>query len=171
VDAPLVRAARGGSQAAFGRLVERHQQGLRGFLRRSCGADADDVAQDALVTAWSTLGRLRDENGFRSWLYGIAWRKAQTRRRSAARSARRDGEWLADGEGEGTSALDPADRMALEAAMADLPADQRAAVALCLAEGWTHGEAAEALGLPLGTIKSHVARGRDKLLAALGGQS
>lgn len=52
--------------------------------------------------------------------------------------------------------------------MAELPDDQRAAVALCLAEGWSHPEAADVLGLPLGTIKSHVARGRDKLLAALG---
>ena len=41
MDAPLVRAARAGSQAAFGRLVERHQQGLRAFLRRAAGADAD----------------------------------------------------------------------------------------------------------------------------------
>lgn len=168
MDAPLVRAARAGSQAAFGRLVELHQQGLRAFLRRSCGPDADDVAQDALVTAWSTLPRLRDEAGFRPWLYGIAWRKAQTRRRASARTARRDGEWLETRDGEGAPGLDPADRMALEAAMAALPDDQRAAVALCLAEGWSHGEAAQALGLPLGTIKSHVARGRDKLLAVLG---
>lgn len=168
MDAPLVRAARSGNQAAFGRLVGLHQQGLRAFLRRSCGADADDVAQEALVTAWASLPRLRDETGFRAWLYGIAWRKAQTRRRSSARTARRDGEWL--GEQDEAGGLHPADRMALETAMATLPPDQRAAVALCLAEGWSHGEAAEALGMPLGTIKSHVARGRDKLLAALGDQ-
>lgn len=168
MDAPLVRAARAGDQAAFGRLVAMHQQGLRAFLRRACGADADDVAQDAFVTAWSNLPRLRDEEGFRAWLYGIAWKKAQTRRRSTARSVRRDGEWLEVREAEGPVRLDPAERMSLEAAMSGLPADQRAAVVLCLAEGWTHGEAAEALGLPLGTIKSHVTRGRDKLLAALG---
>lgn len=170
MDAPLVRAARSGSQAAFGRLVERHQQGLRAFLRRMRGAEADDIAQEALVTAWSNLARLRDDEGFRPWLYGIAWRKAQTHVRSAARAARRDSEWLDAEEGDRPSGLDPADRMALATAMQALPADQRAAVALCMAEGWSHGEAAEALGLPLGTIKSHVARGRDKLLAALGDQ-
>ena len=169
MDAPLVRAARAGSQAAFGRLVERHQQGLRGFLRRAAGPDADDVAQEAFVTAWSSLGRLRDDEGFRPWLYGIAWRKAQSLIRSSARAARRDHQWSEDQDGEG-GGLDPADRMALEAAMAQLPPDQRAAVALCLAQGWTHAEAAEALGLPLGTIKSHVARGRDKLLSVLGDQ-
>ncbi len=167
MDAPLVRAARAGSQAAFGRLVARHQQGLRAFLRRAAGADADDVAQEAFVTAWSSLARLRDDEGFQPWLYGIAWRKALSLHRGAVRAARRDHDWVEEHDGQG-GGLDPADRMALEAAMAQLPADQRAAVALCMAQGWSHGEAADALGLPLGTIKSHVARGRDKLLSVLG---
>lgn len=167
MDAPLVRAARAGSQAAFGRLVERHQRGLRAFLRRAAGAEADDVAQEAFVTAWANLGRLRNDEGFRPWLYGIAWRKALSQTRSAARSARRDHDWTRERDGEG-GGLAAEDRMALEAAMATLAPDQRAAVTLCLADGWSHGEAADALGLPLGTIKSHVARGRDKLLSVLG---
>ncbi len=167
MDAPLVRAARAGSQVAFGRLVEGHQQGLRRFLRRAAGADADDVAQEAFVTAWSRLSRLRDDEGFRPWLYGIAWRRALTLSRSAARSARRDHDWTQERDGE-AAGLAAEDRMALQAAMADLAPDQRAAVTLCLADGWSHGEAADALGLPLGTIKSHVARGRDKLLSVLG---
>ncbi|MFY8163886.1 MAG: RNA polymerase sigma factor, partial [Brevundimonas sp.] len=57
----------------------------------------------------------------------------------------------------------------LAAAMAELPPDVRACVALCLADGWSHGEASMALGLPLGTVESHVARGRARLLKALGG--
>jgi RNA polymerase sigma-70 factor (ECF subfamily) len=57
--------------------------------------------------------------------------------------------------------------MALEAAMADLPAEQRACVALCLAADFSHAEASEALGLPLGTVKSHISRGRARLLQAL----
>ena len=61
------------------------------------------------------------------------------------------------------------DRLSLAAAMAELAPDVRACVALCLADGWSHGEAAIALGLPLGTVKSHVARGRARLLKALGG--
>ena len=65
--------------------------------------------------------------------------------------------------------LAPEDRLALAGAMADLPPDVRACVALCLADGWSHGEAALALGLPLGTVKSHVNRGRARLLKALGG--
>lgn len=169
MDAPLVRAARAGSQAAFGRLVARHQQGLRAFLRRAAGPDADDVAQETFVTAWSSLTRLQDDEGFRPWIYGIAWRKALTLHRSTVRSARRNHDWVEEQDGQG-GGLDPAERMALEAAMAQLPADQRAAVALCMAQGWSHAEAADVLGLPLGTIKSHVARGRDKLLSVLGDQ-
>lgn len=53
--------------------------------------------------------------------------------------------------------------------MAELPLEQRAVVALCLAGGFSHGEAAEALDLPLGTVKSHVTRGRARLPEALGG--
>jgi RNA polymerase sigma-70 factor (ECF subfamily) len=64
-------------------------------------------------------------------------------------------------------ALAPDDLIALAEGMASLPLDQRAVVALCLAQGFSHSEAAEALGLPLGTVKSHVARGRAKLIEAL----
>jgi RNA polymerase sigma factor (sigma-70 family) len=170
MDAALVRAAREGSQAAFGRLVDRHQQALRGFLRRAHGdwAEADDIAQEAFVAAWAGLARLKDDEAFRPWLFGIAFRKARTAGRSARRAARRDGEWLEEGADAPPSALAPEDRLSLEHVLGELPADQRAAVILCLGEGWTHAEAAQALDLPLGTVKSHVARGRDKLLAGLG---
>ena len=59
-------------------------------------------------------------------------------------------------------------RLALRQALVSLSLDQRAAVMLCLAHGFTHAEAAEALDIPLGTIKSHVARGRERLREALG---
>jgi RNA polymerase sigma-70 factor (ECF subfamily) len=169
MDAPLVRAARSGSQAAFARLVATHERALRGFLRKSGFGDADDIAQEAFLAAWSSLGRLRDDEGFRAWLFGIAWRKALDHNRAARRAARRDQAWRE--EQDATQDADPADRMALQAALADLPADQRACVALCLGQGWSHGEVSEALNLPLGTVKSHVNRGRERLLAILGDAS
>jgi RNA polymerase sigma factor (sigma-70 family) len=169
-DADLVRAARAGSDAAFGRLVQRHQAVVRGFLRRTLGggwAEADDVAQETFVAAWRSLRSLKDPAGFRSWLLGIAWRRAQDRIRSAQRSARRDRDWL--DALETPAGVSHTDRMAMAAAMGDLAPDVRACVALCLADGWSNAEAAGALGLPLGTVKSHVLRGRAKLLKALGG--
>ena len=67
------------------------------------------------------------------------------------------------------SACHTADEIdALNAALAELPPDQRACVALCLAGDFSHAEAAEALDMPLGTVKSHVTRGRARLLQALG---
>jgi RNA polymerase sigma factor (sigma-70 family) len=169
-DADLVRAARTGSDAAFGRLVQRNQQVVRGFLRRTLGGgwgEADDLAQETFLAAWGSLRTLKGADSVRSWLLGIAWRKAQDRIRSARRGAARDRVWLESVETpEGVSHTD---RMAMAAAMANLPPDVRACVALCLADGWSHAEAAGVLGLPLGTVKSHVLRGRAKLLKALGG--
>ena len=169
-DAELVSRALAGSDTAFSRLVERHQSAVRGFLRRALGsgwAEADDVAQDAFLAAWRSLRSLKEPAGVRAWLCGIAWRKAQDRIRSSRRSAARDSIWLETVESPG--GVSPEDRMSVTAAMAELPADVRACVALCLGDGWSHGEASLALGLPLGTVKSHVARGRARLLRALGG--
>jgi RNA polymerase sigma factor (sigma-70 family) len=171
LDAELVEAAQAGSSVAFGRLVDRHQRAVRAFLRRACvnPDEADDLAQEAFITAWSRIGRYRGEASVRSWLCGIAWRKCATRTRSVARGMRRDAVFL---ELEGLQRggdPDAAARLSLEKALAGLPMEQRAVVGLCLAQDFSHSEAAEILGLPLGTVKSHVARGRARLAAALGG--
>ena len=177
-DAELVLAARAGSEHSFARLADRHQGALRAFLRRLAGdqAQADDLAQDTLVAAWGQLDRWRPETSFRAWLCGIGYRKQLTWRRGWARAARRDSEWLAMGAadeasayaGAGAGGCSPEDRLAVRKAMLDLPLAHRAAVALCLAGDFTHAEAAQALGSPLGTVKSHVARGRERLIQVLG---
>ena len=168
VDEALVAAAQAGSTEAFSRLVDRHQQAVRAFLRRACGdwAMADDLAQESFLTAWDRIGRLKAGASVRAWLCGIAYRKHLTARRSAVRSRIRERAYEADRPADGGGR--PEDRLALEAAMAELPADQRACVALCLAADFSHAEAAEALALPLGTVKSHVTRGRARLLSMLG---
>lgn len=171
LDAPLVAAARAGSQTAFARLVAIHEKPLRGFLRKSGWIDADDIAQEAFVAAWTSLGRLRADDGFRVWLYGIAWRKALDHRRATSRSARRDEAWRGQEALDAKPDVAAEDRMALQGALDTLPEDQRACVTLCLGQGWSHGEAALVLNLPLGTVKSHVNRGRDRLLAVLGDRS
>lgn len=171
MEAALVRQARAGSQAAFARLVAIHEKPLRGFLRKSGWIDADDIAQEAFVAAWAGLPRLREDEGFRAWLYGVAWKKALSQRRGAQRAAARDEAWRGEQELEAAAEVGAEDRMALEKALATLPEDQRACVTLCLGQGWSHAEAADALGLPLGTVKSHVTRGRKRLLAVLGGVS
>ena len=168
LDEALVAAAQGGSTEAFSRLVERHQQALRAFLRRACGdwAQADDLAQETFLAAWSRIGRLKAGASVRAWLCGIGYNKHLTALRSATRERAR-GQAYEDNRDEMVDAA-PEDKIALERAMAELPAEQRACVALCLAADFSHAEAAEALDMPLGTVKSHVSRGRARLLQALG---
>lgn len=145
-----------------------HGQALRAFLRRLCGntAEADDLAQEAFVFAWEHIGRFDATRAFRPWLFGIAWRKYRQGRRGWRRLLAREQRY-AEGR-ETVEDADPGLRLDLAAATAALPPGQRAALLLCLALDFTHGEAAEALALPLGTVKSHVARGREKLAAFLG---
>lgn len=169
LDAALVEAARLDAPGAFARIVERHQQGLRAFLRRTCGdwALADDLAQDTFLAAWEGLGDLRDGATLRGWLCGIGYRKALSALRAAGRMRAREAAYA---ETRQTLSAPPdAARLVVERAMAALPLEQRAAVALCLAADFSHGEAAAALGVPVGTVKSHVARGRAKLAVALAG--
>ena len=168
LDEGLVEAARSGSSSAFARLVERHQQPLRAFLRRACGdwALADDLAQETFLTAWERIGSLKTGASVRAWLCGIGYHKHLSAIRSRTRDRARDAAWQAERATAAPAMTD--ERLALEAAMAELPAEQRACVALCLAADFSHTEAAEALGMPLGTVKSHVTRGRSRLLAALG---
>lgn len=161
-------AARAGSADAYGKLVRLHGQALRAFLRRLTGneAEADDLAQDAFVFAWERIGRFDPARPFRPWLFGIAWRKYRERRRGWRRLLARETRYAA--LQPVFDASDPGLTLDLAAACATLPADQRAALLLCLGLDFTQVEAAEALALPLGTVKSHIARGRGKLAAFLG---
>lgn len=167
--ADWVRRAQAGSDQAFARLVDAHGQAVRNFLRRVCTHvdEADDLAQDAFLTAWTRLPHLKDPAKFQSWVMGIAWRKARTHTRSAARSRARETAWAEDGETQ-SAPTDPNKALALRQAMAELAPDARATIALCLGTGLSHGEAADVLSLPLGTVKSHIARGRAQLAVILG---
>lgn len=169
LDHALVAAAKRGSNLAFAQIVARHQAAVRGFLRRACGswADAEDLAQETFVTAWRKIAAFAGESSLRSWLCGIAYRKCLEHARSRKRAGAREASFL-DLNPEPQGERHPGDLMDLAQAMSALPLEQRAAVSLCLAQGFSHAEAASTLHLPLGTVKSHVLRGKAKLLEALG---
>ena len=84
----LVAAARRGDSRAFAALTDASQHAVRGFLRRYTGdwGDADDLAQEAFVTAWLTLDRFKGEASFRTWVTGIGYRIARDGRRSRTRA-------------------------------------------------------------------------------------
>ena len=167
-EACWVRGARAGSAEDFGRLVRLHQQALRAFLRRLTSGDgeADDLAQETFVFVWERIQRCDPERSFRTWLFGIAWRKYRQNQRGWLRRRQRDTNYAQ--MQEGAEQADPALQMDLNAAFAALPPEPRAALLLCLGCDFSHAEAAEALSLPLGTVKSHITRGRAKLAGLLG---
>lgn len=167
-DAALLAALRNGSELAFNTIVDRHQQAVRTFLRRVMGneADADDLAQDTFLIAWRQARSFRGESSVRSWLCGIAWRKAKEAQRTWARGRVRDSEHHSRlASDTGTARME--DRLTVRRALAALPLEQRAAVTLCLVCGFSHSEAAVILGAALGTVKSHVQRGRERLIKAI----
>jgi RNA polymerase sigma-70 factor (ECF subfamily) len=167
-DRALIAAIRGGSEPAFNILVDRHQQAVRTFLRRLLGndADADDLAQETFLAAWVHARSFRDEANVRSWLCGIAWRKAKGAQRSWFRRRARDTAHH-DLSSRGAAGASMEDRLAVRKALLTLPLEQRAAVTLCLVCGFSHSEAAGILRAALGTVKSHVLRGRERLREAM----
>jgi RNA polymerase sigma-70 factor (ECF subfamily) len=161
----LLRARRGDAEA-FGRLVREHQSTLRGFLRRLTRGDAalsDDLAQEAFLEAWRKIGQKREEGSFPGWLCSIAWSRFLMHRRRRTEEPLENANDAPSLEPEPASAA----KLDLEKAMARLAPAERAALTLCFALGYSHGEAAQILDMPLGTVKSHVLRGRERLISML----
>ena len=153
-------------QNAFGELVRRYQSPVRGFLMKMTNGDthlADDLAQEAFVKVWKKLGSFRSEGKFSTWLFGIAhneWRMSVRGRKEVAL------EDLPDPPAEVEQTDDAAAshlRLDLAEAMKVLTAAERAAIVLCCQNGLSHEEASQALDCPLGTVKTNVLRGKEKL--------
>ena len=166
-DVELCSYAAAGERRAFGELVRRHGSAVRHLLRRmgAQAAEADDVAQDAFLAAFERIAEFRGDGAFAGWVKRIAarqyLRRLQREKRLSAIAAEEAGE-EADGAGG-----DADHRIDLDEALKCLSAAERLCVSMCYGAGLSHGEAAEALNLPLGTVKSHVKRGLEKLRARL----
>jgi RNA polymerase sigma-70 factor, ECF subfamily len=177
-DRALVDEARKGNQEAFADLVRRYQARVYNMALASTAneADAEDAAQEVFVKVFRGLGSFRGESTFRTWLYRVAvnvFRSEATKRRQ--------GRWFGwltrradDGDADGGDLLDtlPApgsleaavmDRDAIDRALRRLPSDLRIAVALRDVEGLEYKEIADVLRVPIGTVMSRIARGREKL--------
>jgi RNA polymerase sigma-70 factor (ECF subfamily) len=159
-DVELGAAAMAGDRAAFEQLVRRHQAAVRALGRRlsRSGADGDDIAQAAFLTAWRRRSTFRG-GSFKGWVSAIAYREFLHRRKRQKEFA----EETVEPSAEET----PGERIDLERAMAGLEENERAAIALCLGSGLSHAEAALAMDAPLGTVKTWVLRGRAKLQRSL----
>jgi len=158
-DVAVARRAAGGDLAAFGVLVRGHQSALRRFCRRLAVEEGDDIAQEAMVKAWRAIGQYRGDASFSTWLQRIALRLFLDRKRRAPAP-----EWPEPGAWS-----HPDRKIAIDRALARLPVRERAAALLVFGEGLSHSEAASAMALPLGTLKSVVARAPARLLPLLEG--
>jgi len=152
-------------------LVSRHQGRVRGYLRQLAGdpAAADDLAQDTFIRAWDRIETFAGKGRFVSWLMAIAHKQFLQALRKKGRDRRlaEEMERLADPTvTEGLLSAHDAERAAdLGVLLAELSGDERAAMVLSYAHGLSHSEIAEVTGLPLGTIKSHIHRGKDRIRA------
>jgi RNA polymerase sigma-70 factor (ECF subfamily) len=180
-DAELIaRAVVGDDRHAYAELVRRHQSAVRACLRRLTAGNhalADDLAQETFVLAWRNLKSFRQEARFSTWLYRIAtncW-LADARKRKETLLGDSDADVAEDGDDGGVSggggapdhARGAALRIDMERAMAVLSKAERAAIVQCYHNDLSHEEAAFVLGCPVGTVKTHVHRAKQKLKVAL----
>lgn len=165
IDRALVaRALLGNDSRAFEQLLRRHQGMVRAQLRRLLHGDeamADDLAQEAFLLAWRKLDQFRGDARFSTWLYRIAYSCfLQARRKPSLAAGDAD-----DGEIDRLPAMPrPIDlQLDLDRAMQRLSVAEQAVLLHCVQLGLSHDEAAYVLGMPLGTVKTHAARGKAKL--------
>jgi RNA polymerase sigma factor (sigma-70 family) len=160
------RFATAADEAAFGTLLRRHGPMALGVCRRVLHnlQDAEDAFQATFLVLARKAGSLRDQQSVGSWLYGVAYRQALNVRAAAARRLAHEGQVRP------RTATDPLDEITLREAQEVLDAElsrladrYRAPLVLCCLEGLTRDEAARQLGLPLGTLKSRLERGRRLL--------
>lgn len=139
---------------------------MRTFLARTAGTEAaDDLAQETFLRAWRNAGNFRGTGSYAGWLLAIGWRVFLD---ASKRQRVESGRGNAAAPAPTSSTEDPLAKMDVEKLMAALDPEERACLVLCLGQGWSHGEAARILGIPLGTLKSRVARATTKCRTMLG---
>jgi len=166
-DSELAGLVIAGDKRAFGALVTRHQIAVRGVLMRLCrnASLADDLAQDTFIKAYDKIADYSRTGSFKGWLCRIAYTEFLMHARRRKAQDRTLDRLKAEPEDEHVPAGPAGARIDLDRALATLGEEERNCVILCYAGGMSHSEAADATGLPLGTVKSHVNRGRARLKA------
>ena len=179
LDRDLVRRLRDGDEDAFRRLFARHAPAAKALALRIVRQTnlAEEIVQDAFLAVWKNPDRYDELRGsVRSWLMGTVHHRAVdlVRREEAYRRRAEDsiaaGDEQVDHADEVAVRLDrPAERLAVQAALADLPAGQRQVLEMMYFDGLSQSRIAERTGLPLGTVKSRTLLAMRRLRTALGG--
>ncbi len=167
----IARVLEKNDQRAYSELVNRYQSQLRYSLRQLTGWDlalADDLAQETFIKAFRNLHRFRGEAKFYTWLYRIAYRQFASHYRSrkpveALPDLDEHHAEASDGNASGETDL----HRDFARALAQLPSDQAMAIHLHMHREYSHQEISDIMECPLGTVKSHIQRGREKLKVLL----
>ena len=176
-DGDLLRAHVAGDSAAFAELVRRHRDRLWAVALRTIGdrEEAADAVQDALLSAYRGAAGFRGDSAVTTWLHRIVVNACldRIRRRQSHPTVPLPGDGRPDddryaGPEPAAAGPDQDTAMTVRAALAELPAEQRAALVLVDMQGYPVAEAAQVLGVAEGTIKSRCARGRARMAVALG---
>ena len=172
-DGALVRRARRGDEAAFGQLVERYQRAAYAVALSVTGRheDAEDAAQESFLVGLGRLDACRSPERFAGWLMTIVRNRSKNLIR---RESLREMDQIP--VGAPSASANPEEETAsgelreiLQGALAGLTEVQRQVVLLHDLEGWKHREIADRLGIPAGTVRSHLHFARKALRAALSG--
>ncbi|NHA70139.1 RNA polymerase sigma factor [Phycicoccus flavus] len=170
-DLALVRAAALGDRVAFETVVDRHGPALTRYARRAVTdpMDAEDLVQEALVSAWQSLDRFDGRSSLRTWLFGILVHKIGSARRRRRAVPVQDEVLDRPGPGDPLQAASDGElRRALEAALATLPERQRAVWLLVQVEGLSQAEVASALRTTPDAVRGLLARARRSLAERMG---
>jgi RNA polymerase sigma-70 factor (ECF subfamily) len=176
-DDQLIAQAREGSLDAFNMLVERYQDGVYSLCRRLLGdpGAAEDATQEAFISAFRAIGSFAGGN-FRAWLFRIAaneskdeLRRRQRRPKLYTPPERDDGPTLAEPVDESVDVAGAVEQVEfrgrLEEILLEIPYEQRQAIVLADVHGYRYEEIASIAGCSLGTVKSRISRGRERLRA------
>jgi RNA polymerase sigma-70 factor (ECF subfamily) len=179
LEPDLIRRSQAGDLAAFNALVTLHQQAVFHLCLRMAGdrAAAEDAAQEAFISAYRAVRSFRG-GSFRGWLMRIAANACTDELRRRKRRPAVSIDQPAAGEepldvadpapGPEAGALRAEQQQIIQRALLTLPHDQRVAVVMCDIQGYAYEEIAASMRISLGTVKSRIARGREKLRQALG---
>lgn len=172
-DRILVERSLDQDPLAFGEIVRRHTPIVRAYVARIVGSlsDADDIAQEAFMTAWRQLPSLRDPSALRAWLMRIASREAFQHLKRRPTDSTLDGfdaPYSGDDQPERV-AVRNAELRALSAALDELPDDQRRCWLLREVGDLSYAEIAEELGVSAATVRGALARARTSIAVRMEG--
>ena len=164
-----VRRAQAGDPTGFDALYAAHVERVFALCLRMTADErrAEELTQTVFVKAWRRIGTFRGDAAFSTWLHRVTVNTVLDDRKARGRRPAQLSAVPDEAYGAGADASDPAERLALERAIASLPDRARTAVVLHGIEGYSYEEVAERMGVAVGTVKSHIHRARALLIERL----